>query len=669
MASARCKLLFTFILFIFTIFPVSSQGLRHPLDPLSPEELTLVRTIVMDATSNDTIFSYVALDEPDKPLVLYWLSNPTTKPPPRRALAMTRFNKETHEFIVDLSTRAIISDKLVDDDQGYPILTLGERTEVAQLPYSFAPFIESMNRRGLNSSAAICSAYTLGWFGQEKTKRNVKLQCFYLNNGSVNYYAFPIEGIWMIANLDKMKIVEYSDRYIKPMPKSEGTDYRFSEQKPPFGPRINRAAVCQPDGPGIEIKGHMVRWGNWKLHVSFDAGAGPIISTALIYDEEAQRFRSVLYRGFVSELFVPYMDPTVGRFSDTFFDAGEYGLGYSAVSLEPSMDCPNNAVFMDGYYARYDGLPVIVPRAICLFEKNAGDIMWRHTETGIPSTIINEVRPDRSLVIRMVATVGYYNYIYDSEFKLDGSIHMEVGLTGILAIKATEYTNNHQIKEEIYGPLVSKNSIGLNHDHFFMYHLDLDIDGVHNSMVKRKLVTKRNRNTDTPRKSYWTVMSETPKTESEANFQYGLDPVQVLIVNPNKKTRLGNNHGYRLSPASFIHPLLTEDDYPQIRAAFTENDVWITPYNKSEKWVSGWYVDRSRGQDTLAVWSRRDREIDNKDIVLWHLMGIHHVPSQEDYPIMPTLKARFELHPNNYFERNPVLKLIPPEPVTPCNCN
>ncbi|XP_050219920.1 amine oxidase [copper-containing] alpha 2, peroxisomal-like [Mercurialis annua] len=656
MASTCYKLLFNFILFIFTLSPTSS----HPLDPLCPEELTLVRTIVTYSTSNnDIIFSYVALDEPDKPLVLYWLSNPTSPPPPRRALAITRFDKETHEFIVDLSTQSIISDKLVCDDQGYPTLTLGERTEVSLLPYAYGPFIESMTRRGLNSSAAICSAYTLGWFGQDKTKRNVKLQCFYLNNGSVNFYAFPIEGIWMIANLDKMEIVEYSDRHAKPIPKSEGTDYRFSEQKPPFGPRINPAANCQPDGPGIQILGHMVRWGNWKLHVSFDARAGQIISTALIYDEECQRYRSVLYRGYVSELFVPYMDPTLGRFSDTFFDAGEYGLGYNAVSLEPSTDCPNNAMFMDGYYASDDGLPVIVPRAICLFERYAGDIMWRHTETAIPSTIINEVRPDRSLVIRMVATVGYYDYIFDSEFKPDGSINMEVGLTGILAIKATEYTNNLQIEKEIYGPLVSENSIGLNHDHFFMYRLDFDVDGIHNSMVKRKLVTERNRNSDTPRKSYWTVISETPKTESEANFQYGLDPVQVLIVNPNKKTRLGNNHGYRLLPASFIHPLLTENDYPQIRAAFTENDVWITPYNKSEKWASGWYADRSRGQDTLAAWSRRDREIDNKDIVLWHLMGLHHVPSQEDYPIMPTLKARFELHPNNYFERNPVLKLIP----------
>ncbi|XP_050219919.1 primary amine oxidase-like [Mercurialis annua] len=665
MASTYFKLLFNFILFIFTISPTSS----HPLDPLTPEELTLVRTIVIGATSNnDTIFHYVALDEPDKPLVLYWLSNPMSTPPPRRALAITRVDKETHEFIVDLSTQSIISDKLVSDHHGYPTLTLEEETEVSELPFSYVPFIESMNRRGLNLSAVICSPNTLGWFGQEKTKRNVKLQCFYLNNGSINYYAFPIDGIWMIANLDKMKIVEYSDRYTKPIPKSEGTDYRFSEQKPPFGPRINRAAICQPDGPGIEIEGHMVRWGNWKFHVSFDARAGTMISTAFIYDEEAQKSRSVLYRGYVSEVFVPYMDPTLDRFSDTFFDAGEYGLGYNAVSLVALLDCPNNAVFMDGYYARFDGLPVKVPRAICLFERYAGDIMWRHTETGISSTTINEVRPDRSLVARMVSRVGNYDYAFDKEFKLTGSIHMEVSLTGILYMKATEYTNNCQIEKEIFGPLVSENTIGSNHDHFFMYRLDLDIDGVQNSMVKRHLVTKRNRNYDTPRKSYWTVVSKTAKTESDAKLQYGLDPIQVLIVNPNEKTRLGNSHGYRLAPASIVHPLLTRDDYPQIRAAFTENDVWVTPYNKSEKWASGWYVDRSRGRDTLAVWTRRDREIHNKDIVLWHLMGIHHVPSQEDYPIMPTLKARFELHPNNYFERNPVLKVIPPEPVTPCNC-
>jgi len=153
--------------------------------------------------------------------------------------------------------------------------------------------------------------------------------------------------------------------------------------------------------------------------------------------------------------------------------------------------------------------------------------------------------------------------------------------------------------------LVSANSIGVYHDHFYIYYLDLDIDGTHNSFEKTSLKTVRITDGSSKRKSYWTTETQTAKTESDAKITIGLAPGELAFVNPNKKTVVGNEVGYRLIPAIPAHPLLTEDDYPQIRGAFTNYNVWVTPYNRTEKWAGGLYVDHSHGEDTLAVWTKK----------------------------------------------------------------
>ncbi|WZZ78887.1 hypothetical protein YC2023_099459 [Brassica napus] len=125
-------------------------------------------------------------------------------------------------------------------------------------------------------------------------------------------------------------------------------------------------------------------WANWGFHMSFDVRAGLVISLASIFDMDVNKYRQVLYKGRLSEMFVPYMVPVSDDwYSITYLDCGDFGCGQSTVSLEPYNDCPANDAFMDG---------------------------------------ITEARPDVSLVVRMVTTVGNYNHIVDYEFKPSGSI-------------------------------------------------------------------------------------------------------------------------------------------------------------------------------------------------------------------------------------------------------
>ncbi|RWR77715.1 Copper amine oxidase [Cinnamomum micranthum f. kanehirae] len=662
MSARACNSLFFFFIFIFIFLLVSeSVSSFHPLDPLSPSEInTIQRTIKrshLGSTQNLT-FQYVGLDDPDKRTLLSWSSNHTKTPLPRRAFIIARSENQTHEIIVDIKDNFIVSDRIYNG-YGYPTPTSEELEAASSLPFTYTSFIESVTERGLDITQVVCETFLPGWFGEErKGKRMAKVMCYY-RGGTDNFFMRPLEGVTVTVDLDAMAIMGYYDRIRVPMPKAEGTDYRASKQKPPFAKRTNGITVVQPDGPSFTIDGHMIRWANWAFHLGFDARVGPIISLASIYDLDKDEYRSILYRGYISELFVPYMDLADEWYHRTFFDSGEYSFGLSAVSLEPATDCPSNAVFIDVYVADQSSNPVKMSDIFCVFERSAGDIMWRHTEVGIPGKVVREVRADVSLVVRMVAAIGNYDYVVDWEFKQSGSIKLVVGLTGVLEVKGVPYTHTNQIRENVYGTLLAENTVGVNHDHFLTYYLDMDIDGQDNSFMKAKMQTVKvmdGRKTSIPRKSYWTVVTETAKTEADARLKPSLDPADLLVVNPNKMTKVGNHIGYRLIGGSQTTSILSDDDYPQIRGAYTKYQLMVTPYNRSEKWAGGVYMDQSHGDDTLAVWSQRNRAIENRDIVLWYTVGFHHIPCQEDFPVMPTLTGGFELRPSNFFDSNPVLK-------------
>ncbi|KAI3703418.1 hypothetical protein L1987_73473 [Smallanthus sonchifolius] len=116
---------------------------------------------------------------------------------------------------------------------------------------------------------------------------------------------------------------------------------------------------------------------------------------------------------FASEVFVPYMDPDQHWYFKSYLDVGEYGLGATAMALVELNDCPRYSYYMDRVFATADGRPFIQPNMICIFERYAGDIGWRHSEIPAMGFDMRESRPKVTLVARMVSSVGNYDYIFD----------------------------------------------------------------------------------------------------------------------------------------------------------------------------------------------------------------------------------------------------------------
>ena len=402
------------------------------------------------------------------------------------------------------------------------------------------------------------------------------------------------------------------------------------------------------------INGNFVEWQKWRLHLRFERRAGTVLSL-VTYDG-----RSVLYQGSLSEIFVPYQDPDVHWFYRTFMDAGEFGLGMLASPLFPGLDLPENSVLLDAVISAAipdPSVPVVplpLDNVLGIFERVTGNPAWRHFELFSPAGPQYEGRAEVELVIRMIAQVGNYDYIIDWVLNQRGGIRVEVGLTGIDASKAvlsTSVSDPGGEEDTEHGPLIAPNLAATYHSHHFNFRLDLDVDGPNNSFALGEFKLLKNLK-QSPRKSVWVPEEEVLKRERSAQINDG-DIWRVF--NPSRKNAQGYNTSYIVETHSHSETLLKPQDYR--RARFIENALWVTGFNPQERYAAGDTPNQNPGEPGLPEYIADNQSIQNTDIVLWHTLSFHHVPSAEDFPVLPVERGSFELKPANFFNRNPALDL------------
>jgi primary-amine oxidase len=368
---------------------------------------------------------------------------------------------------------------------------------------------------------------------------------------------------------------------------------------------------------------------------------------------------AALERCSLSEIFVPYQDPDIHWFYRTFMDEGEFGLGALASPLFPGLDLPENAALLDAVIpaAIPDPSVPVVPlpldNVIGVFERVTGNPLWRHFELFSPGGPQYEGRAEVELVVRMIAQVGNYDYMIDWILNQAGAIRVEVGLTGIDAAKAvrtTHLSDATAAKDTEFGALVAPKLVATHHSHHFNFRLDLDIDGRNNSFALGEF--KLETDLKSPRKSVWVAEEEVLHRERQAKISHG-DIWRAF--NPTRKNALGYNTSYILESHSHSEPLLKKQDYE--RAGFIENSLWVTRFDPDELYASGDTPNQNPGTPGLPQYIGNNESIANTDIVLWHTLSFHHLPSAEDFPVLPREHNSFELKPANFFDRNPALDL------------
>ena len=622
----------------------------HPLDPLIPDEIQQSVAIARrDARLAKAAFPSITLNEPPKAAVLKWQPGQTVARQ-SRLHAMTA--DATYEVVVDLSGRRL---NQVTERPGAEPSISGPDFAGSQVVLSNPEFKAGLAKRGVTDLTKVfCAPFTAGYYGNpaHDGKRLVKVGCFDTRRSTTNVFAWPIERLYALVDLRRNEVLTVSDGGVVPLSEANlnYNEAAIGVLRDPRRPTV----ITQPSGSNVRIAGHEVTWGRWRFHVRMDQRVGPVVS--LVRWQDASGPRSVLYQGYMSEMFVPYMDPDYGWQSRTYFDIGEYGVGTSASDLRPGIDCPATASFLPAVFSSYNGEPYTVDRAMCVFERSNGEPAWRHFE-GINDTY--EGRANVDLVVRMAASIGNYDYLLDWIFNDAAEIEVRVGATGIDALKgvATRRMNDGTAATDTkYGTLVAPNLVAVHHDHFFNFRLDMDVDGQENSFhqdMYRAVQLPR----DSPRRSIYVVEPRIATTESRAQLDTHAGPFKMRVVNERRTNGVGNPASYEVLASNHSRLLLDPQDWPARRAGFLQHDAWVTPYESAERYAAGEFVLGSRGTDGLAVWTKRDRQIRNQDIVVWVNIGMHHFTRAEDLPVMPTLWHSFKLRPHNFFDRNPAIDL------------
>ncbi|OXS53492.1 hypothetical protein B1A99_29400 [Cohnella sp. CIP 111063] len=630
----------------------------HPLNPLTPEEIEKAASIVKASSygSEDLYFAEIKLEEPDKLKVWEWDDRPGSPGLPRHATFNAIKGGKPYEGVVDLDNGKVISWQAVKT--GWPIYTeWGQTTEIVK---NDKAAVEVLAKHGFTDLDKLTFADgPLGDYGPELTPPGSRLamsvpaRAFGLD---ANWNAHPIDGLAFLVDLDKKKVLKIYD-YGNPPVSEDPNDYS-KVVKSKRTDQLKPLIISQPKGASFNVKGTMIEWQNFKFHFRLDPRVGPIVSTVSFDDNGTKR--KIMYEGFIGGMMVPYGDPSPAWLYKIFMDAGEYGIGLSSRPLNEGADAPQNATYFSAAINDTEGKAKVIDKAFALFERYA-DAEWSHN---------GDARERRELVLRNIATIGNYDYILDWVFLQNGTIKIMVGATGLAQAKAVDSKTMQDptAKEDTRnGTLVDANIVAPTHQHIFSLRLDLDVDGLANSVgeILPKAVSVAD--PEFARSEMITV-NKTYKTEQQAIQKFDPDKIVLVSNTSGAKNRQGYSTGYQVIPyAGGTHPfaeepLFTKTDYVLKRAEFISNHVFVTPYKKDELYSEGKYP--AHNKDTgLGMWTAQNRKIENTDTVVWLTTGTTHVMRAEEFPIMPTEWVTAMIKPFNFFDETPTLDLAKVEDV------
>ena len=634
-----------------TLTTTAPAATAHPLDPLTAAEIERaweILTAERSPGSNSRVI-FIMLHEPDKKVVLGHRPGDAVE---RAAFVVLvdGATGRTHEAVVSLSRGRVLSWEHLPGVQ--PAIVFDEFVECEAAVRADPRWQEAMRRRGVTDfSLTMVDSWSAGNFGfaDDEGRRLVRALTWVRRHPDDNGYARPVANLLTVVDLNAMQVVKVEDGGVVALPPE---DANYSPDVTGARADLKPIEIRQPEGPSFELRGHELTWQKWRMRLGFTPREGLVIHTVTYADQG--RERPILYRASVADMVVPYGDPRPTYFHRNAFDVGEYGIGTLANALENGCDCLGEIRYLDAVVNDSRGRAVALPNAVCIHEEDDG-ILWKHVDWR--RTNYTEVRRSRRLVVSFIATVGNYEYGFYWRFYQDGTIELEVKMTGIISNGAEP----PGVKPP-WGELVAPGVYGPIHQHFFNARLDMMVDGMENSVYEVNTVADPP-GPDNPHHNAF--RAEATLLESEARAARIIDPLRGRfwkVVNPSVRNRLGEPVAYKLMPGDNVLPFAGPEAAVTRRAAFMTRHLWVTRHDPRERYAAGDYPNQHRGGAGLPAYVQDDAPLENTDVVLWYTFGAHHIVRPEDWPVMPVTTIGFMLKPTGFFDRSPALDVPPPTP-------
>ena len=646
--------------------------MTHPLDPLSADEFRAVAAVLLrerevGATPSAGSelgwrFASIELVEPSKAELRRFEEGGAV--PARRATAicLKRSANATYKGVVSLSDDRVETFDHVPGVQAN--FTVDEFVECDEVLRKHPDVVAALARRGITDlDNVFMDTWTFGNAVAPPQFRERRLgwsDTWRKDAPGANPYAHLVSGLHCVIDLNTMEVLQVEDT--GPFSAGVETPDVMGEYVPGHIPdRIRSAStreplkpllITQPEGPSFTLVGNLLQWQNWSLRIGFNYREGMTLHTVRYRDGD--RERSIAHRMSFAEMIVPYRDSSADHYRRTAFDIGEWGLGFMTTSLELGCDCLGEIRYLDAVMHDSKGDPYTITNAVCIHEED-GAVLWKHVDPEAGA----EVRRVRRLTISFHVTVANYEYLAYWRLYQDGNIECEVRATGIMVTTplapGAPNPNGTLVDERTYAPF---------HQHFLVARLDMDVDGDDNTVVMSESYAEP-MGPDNPYGLSLVTRNVPLRTESEGKQDFNFETQRSWkVVNTNVTNGVGTHPAYKLVPGGAIPPMFDPASPVLKRANVIGHTLWVTPNSAGERWPAGEFVNQSAEDTGLGQWTKADRSIDNTDVVLWYVFGLHHITRPEDWPVMPVDVVSFWLKPFGFFDRNPSLDVPATAPDT-----